>query len=78
MSTYRTGKACGEPPSRPAAGRHQPVPHTDGARGPIAPSRQFPDPITVGKNSRSPTGPHAQFRVVSFPERTDPLTGDYR
>ena len=58
--------------------RHQPVPHTGGARGLLRRLANFPTPITVRKNSRSFTAPHAQFRVASFPERTDPLTGDYR
>src|ERR1700687_1156261 len=72
MSTYRTGKARGEPPSRPAAGRHQPVPRTDGARGPIAPSRQFPDPYYGAKEFPVAYGPSRAIscRFVSGADRS--------
>ena len=33
----------------------------------------FPAPTTVRKNYRSPRGSPAQYRVVSFPKRADPL-----
>src|SRR5260370_36732703 len=33
----------------------------------------FPAPLTVRKNSRSPGGSRAQYHVVSFPKRADPL-----
>src|SRR6266851_7881766 len=51
MSSHRISKACGEPPSRPAAGSHQPVPQTPtgSANCPIALSRQFPAPPHGGK-----------------------------
>jgi hypothetical protein len=46
MSSHRIRKAFGEPPSRVAAGSHQPVPQTPtgSANRPIALSSDFPDP----------------------------------
>ena len=49
MSHHRVRKVCGKRPSRPAAGRHQPVPQPPRGSGncancPIALSSRFPDP----------------------------------
>ncbi len=38
----------------------------------------FRTPLMVGKNSRSLSDPHAQYRVVSYSKRAVPLTGDRR
>jgi hypothetical protein len=74
MSNHRIRKACGEPPSRPAASCHQPVPQTLMGRGncPIVLSPQFPEPLYGAKEFPVAMGPSGAIscRVASHAGRS--------